>query len=141
MCFHTTQYDLNLYRTKKLKQWQKEFPYYIVRFKPKESVYIFSVPIEFPYYIVRFKRHYAHHADNFSRRFPYYIVRFKQKTKTMGQNEKRGFPYYIVRFKPQAVNAARTGSKSFHTTQYDLNKVQRFFSEETQPVSILHSTI
>ena len=76
------------------------FPYYIVRFKPT-SIFSFSVDsCEFPYYIVRFKPYIF---------FLFFYVGWV-------------FPYYIVRFKQASVSAGLTQEKSFHTTQYDLNR-------------------
>ena len=57
----------------------KRFPYYIVRFKPKQSLTLSQRSPVFPYYIVRFKLAICIVLSIAVGAFPYYIVRFKPK--------------------------------------------------------------
>ena len=59
--------------------------------------------------------------------FPYYIVRFKHTQIPISTASRQVFPYYIVRFKRTSVITCSFGTFSFHTTQYDLNTVERQF--------------
>ena len=70
--------------------------------------------------------------------FPYYIVRFKQNYYFLKCITMTGFPYYIVRFKPQCLSAFLNSYRSFHTTQYDLNKGKIIFS--TKRRASFHTT-
>ena len=103
------------------------FPYYIVRFKRSSNRIL-------PFYIFCF--HTTQYDLNFPVcssqpslyvRFPYYIVRFKQISSCSIYYIEFKFPYYIVRFKLFSFSWQPLHEKGFHTTQYDLNLVVRFF--------------
>ena len=141
----------------------RQFPYYIVRFKPAQKIgkkigetgfhttqYDLNIqkPIstqeerdEFPYYIVRFKRSTKNRKKNRENGFPYYIVRFKLFSLSYIYFIIIKFPYYIVRFKQDTEKWETLCDRSFHTTQYDLNKNQKRYVYFREVVSILHSTI
>ena len=117
-CFHTTQYDLNLFAFVSERNYCVWFPYYIVRFKLVSNI--------LPYLVVA-----CFHTTQYDLNQIYATGRWLENQ----------FPYYIVRFKLKNMFFSDTNVLCFHTTQYDLNLAlvpQSFWAEV---VSILHSTI
>ena len=121
------------------------FPYYIVRFKHRRYRPNRIAVLLFPYYIVRFKLNnfstifgffVSFHTTQYDLNtifptfhfvpcleFPYYIVRFKLSRAPTIPSHSLSFPYYIVRFKHCLRAVCFSDHVSFHTTQYDLNKL------------------
>ena len=140
----------------------KKFPYYIVRFKQK--LCLKSVVILQSFHTTQYDLNSRQVARKSERRseFPYYIVRFKPPFHFQCWSNYFKFPYYIVRFKPFIALLTDTKPQCFHTTQYDLNRIENkkkeanacfhttqydlnLFLQTLQQVknlvSILHSTI
>ena len=118
-CFHTTQYDLNLFAFVSERNYCVWFPYYIVRFKLVSNI--------LPYLVVA-----CFHTTQYDLNQIYATGRWLENQ----------FPYYIVRFKLLCIfRLPARPNRSFHTTQYDLNFDHNKFPFHSVSVSILHSTI
>ena len=122
LCFHTTQYDLNIFPCLCFCNYN-QFPYYIVRFKRKIRWCSISWRTQFPYYIVRFK-------PNIALSLQLSVYGFHTTQYDLNYRRKKNAKYMRNSFHTTQYDLNRTVVKwyrkyreSFHTTQYDLNRL------------------
>ena len=160
--FHTTQYDLN-FLILCYYDFKYRFPYYIVRFKPKNMKNKQHNICPFPYYIVRFKHYWGFSVAVEISGFhtTQYDLNYSTQSFIPTREARFHTTQYDLNTNPMILFGL--GILGFHTTQYDLNNtretVKRQFETvfpyyivrfklvgsisaiEILKVSILHSTI